>query len=234
MGQLNSKDEVAMPVTLRAEPEPLAIELSKTAIIVVDMQNAFVSPGGMFDLWGHDISPAQKITPLVKRICTSARPRVGKVVYTKAQYSTDMHETGGPNSPSWYKNKNLVTYREHPDLRDRLTLRGTWGADIIKELEPQEGDVVVEKQKYSAFFGTNLDITLRTYNIKYLVFVGVATNICVESTLRDASFYEYWPILISDACASDGHELTQEATITNVKLHFGWVTTTEGFLRAIE
>ena len=229
-------DQPSVPelVRLEAEPEPLEIDLRRTAVMVIDMQNAFVKKGGMFDLWGQDISGGQRIIEPIKRINGAAREKDCKVIYTVAAYSPDLHETGGPSSPGWHRNKNLITYRESPELRDKLTVRGTWGADIIEELRPQEDDIVVEKQKFSAFFGTNLDIILKTFNIKFIAFSGVATNICVEATLRDAYYLEYFPILISDACSNAGPPFTQEATIYNIKFIHGWVTTAENFIGALK
>ena len=123
--------------------------------------------------------------------------------------------------------------RQRPELKDKLYIYGTWGADIIEELEPKQGDIVIRKQKYDGFIGTNLDIVLGTYGIKYLVFIGTATNICVESTLRHAFFLQYFPILVSDAVSQIGPSTTQEATIFNVRSIFGWVTTSEKLLNAI-
>ena len=219
---------------IEAEPEPITIDLKRTAVMVIDMQNAFVSKGGMFDLWGQYISRGQRIIEPIEKISETARNKGCKVIYTMAAFSPDLRETGGPNSPGWYRNKNFINYREHPELRDKLTIRGTWGADILEELKPLEEDIVIQKQKYSAFFGTNLGIILRTYNIKFLIFTGVATNICVEATLRDAYYLDYFPILISDACANAGPPFTQDATIFNIKFNHGWVTTTEEFLKGLE
>lgn len=133
--------------------------------------------------------------------------------------------------PFWYT-EVLKSYREKPEMRDRLLIRGTWGAEIIDELKPHVDEILIGKRRSSAFVGTDLDMMLRTYDIKYLVFVGVATNICVESSLRDACHLEYFPILISDAAASSPPS-RQEATIGNVKQVLGWVTTSEDFLKAM-
>jgi ureidoacrylate peracid hydrolase len=222
------------PRVLEAEPEPLEIDVQRTALMVIDMQNAFIEKSGMFDLMGEDISKGQNIIGPIKRVSTAARKKSCILIYTAAAYSADLHETGGPNSPSWYKNKNLIYYRESPELRDKLTVHGTWGADIVEDLTPHQNDIIVEKQKFSAFFGTNLDTILKTYNIKYLAFTGVNTNICVEATIRDAYYLEYFPILLTDACANAGPPFTQEATIYNVRLVYGWVTTTEDFIRALK
>jgi ureidoacrylate peracid hydrolase len=223
-----------VPVLLEAEPEPLEIDLQRTALIVVDMQNAFVSRGGMFDVWGFDILSIQKVIQPIKRISRAARARGCKVVYITHRYSPDLHDSGGPSSPHWHKVRALKDYLEHPERRDSLIIRGTWGAGIVEELEPQEGDIVVEKPRYSAFFGTNLDVILRAFNIKYLIFAGVATNICVEDSIRDAHNLEYFPVLISDAAMNAGPDFMQEATIFNVTLTYGWVTTTEKIMKAID
>ena len=221
------------PVVLLAGPEPLEINLQRTVVIVIDMQNAFISKGGMFDLWDRDVSKNQEVIQPIKKITEAARAKGVKVVYTAAEYQLGLHDTGGPNSPNWYKS-TLPSYREHPEWRDKLVFHGTWGADIVDELTPQEGDILVTKTKYSAFFGTNLDIILKTLDAKYLVFVGVATNICVEASIRDAYYREYFPILVADSAMYSGPACTQEATIYNVQRCYGWVTTTQNIVNAME
>jgi len=218
-------------VMLQAEPEPLQIDLKRMAVIVVDVQNAFVSRGGMFDLRGFDISHIAQVIEPIKKITSAARAKKVKVVYIAHRLSPDLREVG-PNSPYQY-NKLLKTYREQPEIRDKLLLRGTWGAEIIDELKPQEDDILIEKRRFSAFPGTDLDMMLKTYDIKYLAFTGVATNICVESSIRDACHLDYFPILISDAAASSVPS-RHEATIGNVKEVFGWVTTSKSFVRALQ
>ncbi len=113
-------------------------------------------------------------------------------------------------------------------------IRGTWGAEIVDYLKPQEEDLVVEKPRFSAFHGTNLDGILKTYGLKYLLFTGCATNVCVESSIRDAAHLGYFPVLISDATASNGAPFLQAATEFNVKIIFGWVATTENTLKFLE
>jgi len=215
---------------LQAEPEPLEIDLNRTAVIVVDMQNAFVSNGGMFDLWGYDISSSNKIIRPIKEIISTAREKGIKVIYIAHRVSGDSRELS-PNTPFWY-NIAMKDYREKPEMRDRLIIKDTWGAEIIDELTPEEDDLLIEKPRYSAFSGTNLDMVLRAHDIKYVAFTGVATNICVESSLRDAYHFEYFPVLISDAAAT-GSPSAQEVTINNVKQCFGWVTTRGNFSKAL-
>ena len=114
----------------------------------------------------------------------------------------------------------------HPSLSFTACAKGGWDFELVQALPPQPGDIVIEKPRYSAFFNTNLDSTLRARGIRSLVFTGIATNVCVESTLRDAYFLEYFPILIEDAALHAGPLEMQAATVYNVEKFFGWVTTT--------
>jgi ureidoacrylate peracid hydrolase len=224
-----ASDVTAIRVT--AEPEPVDIDLQRTAVIVIDMQNAFISKGGMFDLRGFDVTPNQKIIEPIRRICNAARAKGVKVIYIAHVLSPDLREVG-PDSSFWYKSVKI--YREDPRWQDKYIIRGTWGAEIVDELKPQKGEILVEKPRFSAFFGTNLDVLLKTYNIKHLLFVGCATNICVEASIRDAGSLGYSPILIKDASINNGPPFMQDSTIFNVKLCYGWVTTTDNVLNLIK
>jgi ureidoacrylate peracid hydrolase len=221
-------------ITIKAEPEPVEIDFSKTAILVVDMQNAFVRKGGYFDLIGIDVSSTEKIIGPCKNIISAARVKGIKIVYLQMAYSPDLSDTGPRDSPLSRKSRSLALIREHPELKDKLCISGSWGGEIIEELKPEPGDIVVTKQKYDGFIGTNLDIILRTLGAKYLIFLGTATNICVESTLRRSFFLDYFPILVSDAVSQKGPKMMQEAAILNVQSTFGWVTDSARLIKAID
>ena len=229
-----AKTPALEPFVLQAEPKPLEIDLKRTAIITIDVQNAFISKGGMMDLRGIDVSHCPKIIEPINRINSAARAKGFKVIHIVTLPSLDLSTSGGPDSPSWYKESTHSLGREHPEWRDKLIYRGTWGAKIVDGLKVEEGDLMLEKMRYSAFFQTNLDTVLRTYSIKYLVITGVATNICVESSIRDAYYLGYFPILVSDAVAHLGPPFIQDATIFNVKSCYGWVTTSENIIKALK
>ncbi len=220
-------------ILIETDPQPIKIDTSETAVLVVDMQNAFVSRGGYFDLMGYDISAAGKIVQSCKAVITLARQKGMRIIFLQMGFSADLSDSGGPNSPGWHKSRALILIRERPEMKDKLHIYGTWGGEIIDELKPQEGEIIVRKQKHDGFIGTNLDIILKTYDIRYLLFIGTATNICVESTLRHAFSLGYFSILISDAVSQMGPPQTQEATIFNVRSTFGWVTTSEKLLDAL-
>lgn len=229
---MNKEQEIQ--ATIAAEPEPITLDLLKTAVIVVDMQNAFVKRGGYFDLAGYDLSGVERIVGPCREIITAARQKGAKIIYFQMGCSSDFSDRGPADSPYNLKSKWLRLVRERPELKDKVYLYGTWGAEIIEELTPRSEDLVVKKQKYDGFIGTNLEIILSTFGIKYLVFVGTATNLCVESTLRHAFFLDYFPVLVSDAVSHAGASITQEATLANVKANFGWVTTSDHFVAGLE
>jgi len=229
---MNKEQEIQ--ATIAAEPEPITLDLLKTAVIVVDMQNAFVKRGGYFDLAGYDLSGVERIVGPCREIITAARQKGAKIIYFQMGCSSDFSDRGPADSPYNLKSKWLRLVRERPELKDKVYIYGTWGAEIIEELTPRSEDLVVKKQKYDGFIGTNLEIILSTFGIKYLVFVGTATNLCVESTLRHAFFLDYFPVLVSDAVSHAGASITQEATLANVKANFGWVTTSDHFVAGLE
>ena len=114
--------------------------------------------------------------------------------------------------------------RANPDWSGKLITKGGWDHAIVDELTPGPGDIVVHKSRYSGFAGTNLDQILSARRIDTVLICGVATNVCVESTLRDAYHREYFPVMVTDATLAIG-EGQQEATEFNVLKFFGWLTT---------
>ena len=224
--------EVNEQAMLNARPEPIAIDLARSAIIVVDMQNAFVKVGGMFDKSGWPIAGAQAVIAPCKRLLEGAREAGVRVVFLKMSYDADLANAGGPDSPNPRKETGMRLMRDTGAWGAYVT-EGTWDERIIDELTPQAGEPVVRKQRYSGFAGTSLDHVLKTLGARYLLFVGGATNVCVWSTLADAFFLDYWPILIEDAVFTQCPPVTVEATIWNVENLFGWVTTVADALAII-
>ena len=220
-------------VTLPARPENLPIDPKATALIVVDMQNAYASAGGYLDIAGFDIGGAAAVIGQIGQACEAARAAGVQVVYFQNGWDPDYVEAGGPGSPNWWKSNALKTMREKPELEGKLLAKGTWDYALIDRLKPQAGDIVIEKPRYSAFYNTALDSMLRARGIKSLAFCGIATNVCVESTLRDGYHREYFGVLIEDATHQAGPAFLQEATVYNVEKFFGWVSNTADFCGAV-
>ena len=220
-----------MKASFNTRPEPIELDLQYSALVVVDMQNAFASKGGVFDLAGIDISKAAEVTGVIGRILEGARKAGIAVAYLQMGYSEDLSDSGGPESPNWRKELALVLMRKR--RQDKVLTRSTWDFAIVDELRPHPDDIVVVKSRYSGFAGTKLDHLLRSRQIRFLFFSGMATNVCVESTLRDAFVRDYWPILITDATMQAGPAFLQRATAHNVENHFGWTLLSQEFLRSL-
>jgi len=216
-------------ILIPAEPQALEVNLRRSAVVVVDMQNAFLKKGGLLDLAGLDISRAPQVISAGRRVLTAARDAGIQVIYLQMGYPADLSTAGGIHSPNPHKELALCLMKKRPDLEGKLLIWGTWDSEIAEEVPPASGDIVVRKSRYSGFFSTHLDEILRTRDIKTLFFIGVATNVCVESTARDAYFHEYWPVVIGDATMQAGPLENQESSLFNIKNFFGWVTSSEEF-----
>jgi len=224
-----------MEMVVPAKPEPITLDIARTALIVVDMQNAFAKKGGMLDVLGaFNEDRANLAIANDKKIIETFRRKGMQIIYLRMTYGPDLAEAGGPESPNYWKQGGRVAMRQHPEWKGRFLTIDTWDWEIIDELKPLPGEIIINKSRYSGFVNTKLDTVLKTHGIKYIVFIGIATNVCVESTLRDAYFHEYFPVLVSDACGNTGPDFIQEATIWNVTSVFGWVTTSNDLIEALD
>jgi ureidoacrylate peracid hydrolase len=220
-------------LTIEAEPETIGVACEQAAILVIDMQNAFVKPGGYLDIAGKDLAAVTKIIQPCKDIIQKARTQRIMLIFVTMVCNPALGDTGTQDSPHARKSGAMRLLSENPHFRDKFYIEDTWGAGIIEELKPQSGDLVVKKRKYNAFMETNLEPILRTRGIRFLLFVGTATNICVESTIRHAFLLDFFPILVSDAVSHVGPDILHEATILNVQSNFGWVTDSKRLLKAM-
>ncbi len=216
-------------LTLAARPEALRLNAAETAVVVIDMQNAYASPGGYVDLAGFDITGAASVIGRIATVLETARSAGIQIVYLQNGWDADYVEAGGPGSPNWHKSNALKTMRAKPELHGQLLARGGWDYELVDALKPQPGDITLHKTRYSAFFNSQLDSVLRARGIKNIVFVGIASNVCVESTLRDGFHLEYFGVMLEDATHHLGPDYVRDATIYNVEKFFGWVSTVADF-----
>ncbi len=219
--------------TLTARPEAIAFTPQQTALIVVDMQNAYASKGGYLDLAGFDVSATGPVIKNIRRAIAAARSAGIKVIFFQNGWDNQYLEAGGEGSPNFHKSNALKTMRKRPELMGKLLAKGDWDYDLVDELQPHPGDIVLPKPRYSGFFNTQLDSLLRSYGIHHLVFTGIATNVCVESTLRDGFFLEYFGVVLEDATHQAGPDFAQKAAIYNIETFFGWVSDVNSFCHAL-
>jgi ureidoacrylate peracid hydrolase len=193
---------------------PFRYDPAHTALIVVDVQNDFCSPNGSLAGVGNDVSAAVDMVPRLQRLIDNAREVGMPVIFIQTIHD----ETN--DSPQWLGRVDAGPGTERPGITCRT---GSWGGKFY-EISPQPGDHVVIKYRYSAFIGTNLEILLRTLGVQSLLFTGVATEICVESSLRDGLFADYWVSLVED-CAASYSQAAHDASVSVVSKQFGTVTT---------
>ena len=184
---------------------------SKTAILVVDVQNDFCEPAGASGKAGRDTGAAMAMIPTLQRLLGAAREHGTNVIFIQT-----IHEPS-TDSDAW------IGRRVDPNAKN--CLKGTWGAEFTG-IAPRESEPVVIKHRYSAFLNTRLDSVLRTLKVENIIVLGVATNVCVESTARHGFMLDYHTVLVSDCSAGydrPAHDMTME---THAK-HFGTVATAQ-------
>lgn len=229
-------------IRISAKPEPIAIDIAKTAVIVVDMQNDFGSKGGMFDRAGIDISGIQKAVGPTAKVLASAREAGIKIVYLKMAFRPDLSDLGAPDSVNRVRHLQFGVGKtiRAPDRREsRILIRDTWDTDILPELKPQADDVVIYKHRFSGFYQTDLDATLKKLGIKHLIITGCTTSVCVEATVRDAMYRDYSCVLLTDCMSQPtlGNSLpgsNHDASLVLVsEAGFGWVSSSNGLIKAL-
>ncbi len=219
---------------LKAEPEAITLAPEQTALIVIDMQNAYTSIGGYLDLAGFDVSTTKPVVANIKKAVDAAHEAGIQVIYFQNGWDNQYVEAGGLGSPNFHKSNALKTMRKKPELQGTLLAKGGWDFALIDALKAEPQDIVIEKPRYSGFFNTALDSMLRARGIRNLVFVGIATNVCVESTLRDGFFLEYFGVALKDACYQAGPVEAHDAALYNIKTFFGWVSDTASFVETFQ
>jgi ureidoacrylate peracid hydrolase len=229
-------------VRFDAKPNPVAIATAETAVIVVDMQNDFGAKGGMLDLAGIDLSGIRKAIGPTAKVLASARRAGVKIIYLKMGFRPDLSDLGAPDSPNRVRHLQYGVGRSvhAPDGREsRILIRDTWDTDILDELKPQADDIVIYKHRFSGFYQTDLDATLKRAGIKHLIITGCTTSVCVESTVRDAMFRDYSCVLLQDCMSQPtiGNALpgsNHDASLVVVEANFGWVSSSDQFMKALD
>ena len=234
--QLSSSD-----IIVEARPQPFALSPSRCAVLVVDMQNDFGAEGGMFSRAGIDISMICKAVKPTANVLDAARRCGMPIVYLKMAFKPDLSDAGPADSPNLVRHLRLgvgTTVTAPDGGASRILIRDTWSTDILPELAPAAGDVVVYKHRFSGFFETELDVVLKRKGIKQLIVTGCTTSICVESTMRDAMFRDYPCLLLSDCTGEPiGNGFARsnhEASLLTIEVLFGFVSSSADFIAALE
>jgi nicotinamidase-related amidase len=221
-----------MAKLIAAEPEGVAVEWDRTALVIIDMQRDFLEPGGFGESLGNDVSLLAKVVKPIEALLERARRQGVFVIHTREGHRPDLSDA-----------PRAKLERGAPGLRigargpmGRLLIRGEPGHDIIPELYPKQGEPVVDKPGKGAFFATDLHPMLAYRGIETLIVCGVTTEVCVHTTVREASDRGYRCVVPSDCCGSyfpDFHE-TGLAMIKAQGGIFGWVSDSKRILAALD
>jgi nicotinamidase-related amidase len=214
-----------------AEPSPVTIDLARTALVIIDMQRDFLEPGGFGAALGNDVTQLQRAVPPLRAVLGAARAAGILVIHTREGHRPDLSDA-----------PPLKVERGDPALRigapgpmGRILIRGEPGHDIIPELYPVAGEPVIDKPGKGAFCQTDLELMLRNRGIETLLVSGVTTEVCVNTTVREANDRGFRCIVISDCCASYFPHF-HEAGLAMIKAQggiFGWVAPSQPLLKSL-
>jgi len=223
------------PLTIQAAPQRVTVDLGRTAMIVIDMQNDFCARGGWVDHLGFDVTPDRApIAPLV-RLLPSLREAGVQIIWVNWGNRPDLMNMA-PNQLHLYKptGQGIGLGDPLPKSGARVLEKDSWAAAVVDELKQESGDIRVDKYRISGFWDTPLDSILRNLGVRTLLFSGVNIDQCVMCTLQDANFLGYGCVLVDDCSATTSPDYCTEATIFNVKKCFGFVTGSQQILAALK
>lgn len=196
-------------------------------LLVVDMQNGFCAPGGTFDKFGFNIGPYRAIIPQLQNLILYMRGQAVPVYYSKA-----VREVSGLDCIDKVHQIIPESRREKIEKMP-LCIRGTWDSDVIDELKPLPEDYIVEKRRDSVFQDTEFSLWLQAFRADTIIFTGIDTYVCVESTVRDA-FNRGFDVILVEDCVASRNPKNHQTTLEQVREAFGWVLSAPELIGRIE
>ena len=184
--------------TIAATPFPYSFDVATTALVIIDMQRDFVEPGGFGASLGNDVTRLQAIIPTLRRVLDAWRTRGGLVIHTRESHLPDLSDC-----PPAKRLRGTPTLRiGDAGPMGRVLIAGEPGNQIVPELAPVDGEIVIDKPGKGAFHDTGLHETLQEFGITHLVFMGVTTEVCVQTSMREANDRGYDCLLVEDGTES--------------------------------
>src|SRR5712672_2281948 len=217
--------------TVAAEPEPIALDFAATALLIIDMQRDFMEPGGFGETLGNDVSQLARAVKPIAAVLEAARDIGMLVVHTREGHLPDLSD-----APPAKIERGAPSLRiGDPGPMGRILIRGEAGHDIIPALYPLDGEIVIDKPGKGAFYATELGDVLEKYGIENLLVCGVTTEVCVNTTVREANDSGYRCVVLADGCAAylpECHEMGLKMIMSQGWI-FGWVSSSSAILEAL-
>jgi nicotinamidase-related amidase len=221
-------------VTLATETKTLRLDLAKTAILVIDMQNDFCHPDGWLAHIGVDVTAARTPINPLKTFLPELRTINVPIIWLNWGNRPDLLNISAGLHHVYNSTGDAIGLGDPlPKNGAKVLMAGSWAAAVVDELEKKPEDISIDKYRMSGFWDTPLDSILRNLGKTTLLFAGVNADQCVMATLQDANFLGYDCILVKDCTATTSPEYCWLATLYNVKQCFGFVTDSQGILKAI-
>jgi biuret amidohydrolase len=214
-----------------AQPYEFEFDPRSCALVIIDMQRDFVDPGGFGEALGNDVSLLRKAVAPTRKVLGAARERKLLVIHTREGHRQDLSDLP-QNKKLRGRLKNGIG---DPGPMGRILVRGEYGHDIVDELKPAPGEPVVDKPGKGAFYATDLDSMLHNRGIRQLVVCGVTTEVCVNTSVREANDRGYDCLVLED-CVGSYFPQFQVAALNMIKAQggiFGWVSDSGRFLAAL-
>jgi nicotinamidase-related amidase len=218
-------------VMLSAQPQAIEFDASRTALVIIDMQRDFLEPGGFGETLGNDVSLLRDAIAPCGAVLAAARKAGMLVIHTREGHLPDLSDAPPAKIQRGQPSKRIGDYGP----MGRILIRGEPGHDIIPELYPDFGEVVIDKPGKGAFYATELGDVLQQHNIDTLLVCGVTTEVCVHTTVREGNDRGYRCVVLADCCASYFPEF-HEAGLRMVRAQggiFGWVSASHPLLTAL-
>ena len=215
----------------RPRPVPVA-DRSEVALVVIDMQRDFLLPGGFGETLGNDVSQLAAVVPPLQRVLAAARAAGLMIIHTREGHRPDLSDLPRPSTAAASRRCGSVI-RERTD---GSSIRGEYGHDIIDELAPDPGEIVIDKPGKGSFYGTDLDALLAAEGITQFIVTGVTTEVCVHTTVREANDRGYEVLVLSDCVGSYFPEF-QRIGLDMIAAQggiFGWVADSTALLQQLE
>ncbi len=216
---------------IEAEPYPFDLDPTRAGLVIIDMQRDFLEPGGFGAALGNDVSLLRRTIAPTRRLLERARAAGLTVIHTREGHRPDLADL----PPAKKARGRLAAGIGDPGPMGRILVRGEAGHDIIPELYPRAGEPVVDKPGKGAFYATDLDAMLKNRGVAQLIVCGVTTEVCVNTTVREANDRGYDCIVVEDCVGSYFPEF-HEAGLRMIKAQgaiFGWVASSEAVIAAL-